>query len=556
MVNNISKIKKILCIVFVISFLLSSCGLNDNKDLSLNVGTTKITGCFNPFYAVEDGDIKVINQVFDSILRRKTNNTFQNEAGSISYQLLDDGKVKYTVSIRDDLFFFDGSRVTIDDVIFWYYFISDATYDGVYSDFYLNDIVGLKEYYFDDPSYEDRATEFEVIDFNRKIISEYISENYSDGIDVNTISGIKRIDDYTCTVLCNSMNINMVSQLNCYLVSKTFYSSDYTKGNADKVKSLTTDARGSGVYSIDSFDSAKGIAHLTVNSYHQIKPSFNRVNIISSDEKDLIKKIKSGKLDIISLESDNNSFGELNSENITCREIYSPEYVSLYINVYKHDDINFRKYVFSLVNVFDFVDKSLQNRYSRLYRPLSMRSEEYPQNASAYVFSVSDESKPKNQMNMNLYCCSDKDSFEKEVADYIADSLTQNGIITRVVVCTYDELVKAAQNGKADLWLVKNPDIFTCDKYEYYHSEGKNNLTGLSLPAIDTLTENIRTSTGESNRKNLVSALLDYVMSNANELPLYQRKYIVAFNTEKINNDSLSDVYLYDGNNLRLSSLY
>ncbi len=556
MVVNITKIKRIIYVIFVLLVLLSSCSVKKDKDLSLNIGTGKITGCFNPFYAVEDGDVRVINQVFDPILLRKTDNTYQNEAGSISYQLLDDGKVKYTVSIRDDLFFSDGSRVTVDDIIFWYYFVSDATYDGVYSDFYLNDIVGLKEYYYDDPSYEERATEFEVIDFDKKIMSKYIKENYSDGIDVNSISGIKRIDDYTCTVLCNSMNINMVSELNCYLASKSFYSSDYTKGNADKVKAITVEALGSGVYCVDSFDSAKGTACLTVNSFNQIKPTFTVVNVISSVEKDLIKKVKSGKLDIISVDSDNDSFGKLDDDNIYCREIYSPEYVSLYINAYKYDDIDTRKYIFSLVSVYDFIDETLRNRYSRLYRPLSLRFEEYPKNASAYVFSSSEDFELKQKMNMNLYCCSEKNSFEKSVADYIADTLTSKGINIRVVVCTYDELVKAAQNGKADLWLVKNPDTFTCDKYDYYHSGGSRNLTGFSLPAIDTLTENIRKSTGESNRKNLVSALLDYVMFNADELPLYQRKYIIAFNTDKIDIASLSEDSIYDGNNLRLSSLY
>lgn len=556
MVMDITKIKRIICIAFAIMVLFSSCGIKNDKDLSLNVGTGKITGCFNPFYAVEDGDVKVVNQIFEPILLRRSDNTYHNEAGSISYQLLDGGKVKYTVSIRDDLYFSDGSRVTVDDVIFWYYFISDATYDGVYSDFYLNDIVGLKEYYYDDPSYEERATEFEVINFDRKIMSEYINGNYSDGIDVTSISGIKRIDDYTCTVLCNSMNINMVSELNCYIASKSFYSSDYTKGNADKVKSLTVDALGSGVYCVDSFDSAKGIAYLSVNSFNQIKPVFTGINVISSDEKELIKKFKSGKLDVISVDSDNESFGELDGDNIYCSEIYSPEYVSLYINVYKHDDLDFRKYIFSLINVYDYLDETLQNRYSRLYRPLSLRFEEYPENTSAYVFSVSKESKPTQKTNMNLYCCSDKDSFEKGVADCIAEALTAKGINTRVVVCDYDELVKAAQNGKADLWLIKNPDTLTCDKYDYYHSGGNRNLTGLSLPSIDALTENVRTSTGESNRKNLVSALLDYVMLNADELPLYQRKYIVAYNIEKIDIASLSESSLYDGNNLRLSSLY
>ena len=69
--------------------------------------------------------------------------------------------MKYTVSIKDDLFFSDGTNIKIDDVVFYYYFISDATYDDTFKDWYLNDIEGLKEYYFDDPNYESSISNIE-----------------------------------------------------------------------------------------------------------------------------------------------------------------------------------------------------------------------------------------------------------------------------------------------------------------------------------------------------------------------------------------------------------
>ena len=56
-----------------------------------------------------------------------------------------DGTVTYTVKIRDDLKFHDGTPVTIDDAIFTFYAYFDPTYDGS-ATLYSNDIVGLKEY--------------------------------------------------------------------------------------------------------------------------------------------------------------------------------------------------------------------------------------------------------------------------------------------------------------------------------------------------------------------------------------------------------------------------
>ncbi|MBR6940024.1 MAG: hypothetical protein IKH65_04405, partial [Clostridia bacterium] len=104
----------------------TSCKKSESEKIkSLNVGTVGITGNFNPFFAESEGDLKVINQVFRSVQRRNSNNKLVNSAGSISYELIGDKQVKYTVTIRNDLYFSDGSNVDIDDVIFFYYFISD-----------------------------------------------------------------------------------------------------------------------------------------------------------------------------------------------------------------------------------------------------------------------------------------------------------------------------------------------------------------------------------------------------------------------------------------------
>ncbi|MDM8271125.1 ABC transporter substrate-binding protein [Thermophilibacter provencensis] len=56
-----------------------------------------------------------------------------------------DGTVTYTVKMRDDLKFHDGTPVTIDDAIFTFYAYFDPTYDGS-ATLYSNDIVGLQEY--------------------------------------------------------------------------------------------------------------------------------------------------------------------------------------------------------------------------------------------------------------------------------------------------------------------------------------------------------------------------------------------------------------------------
>ena len=42
----------------------------------------------------------------------------------------DDGTVDYNITLRDDIVFSDGTPMTIDDVIFSMYVLSDPTYDA------------------------------------------------------------------------------------------------------------------------------------------------------------------------------------------------------------------------------------------------------------------------------------------------------------------------------------------------------------------------------------------------------------------------------------------
>ena len=56
-----------------------------------------------------------------------------------------DGTVTYAITMRDDVTFSDGKKVTADDVIFSMYVLSDPTFDGS-STLYSQAIVGMEEY--------------------------------------------------------------------------------------------------------------------------------------------------------------------------------------------------------------------------------------------------------------------------------------------------------------------------------------------------------------------------------------------------------------------------
>ena len=548
-------------IIFILMFNFTSCKKSDSEKIkSLNVGTVGITGNFNPFFAESEGDLRVINQVFRSVQRRNSNNKLVNSAGSISYELIGDKQVKYTVTIRNDLYFSDGSNVDIDDVIFFYYFISDAMYKGVYSDFYLNDIVGLKEYYYDSENYLEELKAINSGNVSDRDIEAYISNNYSDGINVDKISGINRVDNYTCTVLFNSRNINAISAINAVILSKDFYSVDYVKGSVSTVENIRSGAMGCGPYCIPEYKPGEKNLELSPNPFYYDKsPVFNR--LIFRDYADNTEKmeddIAGGKIDVASFTAKPSVINKLNSGSLKYFFNNSDGYISAFVNTSVLPEISDRKQLLTGCNNYDWLDSEYGSYYTRLNRPLSVRFEEYPSNSEAYFSGIAILQLIKSSIGtVGIYCVGDKNSVEYKLAQEFEKSLTKSDISVNIVTCNYDELKPAVKSGEALIWIMKVNEPATCDKYDYYHSGAVFNLTGISDEYIDSATQEIRSSVGLAERKELTGKLLDYIIRQSVEMPVCQFQTVTVYNTETINPESISDLTGYDGFDYVIPILY
>ena len=411
-------------IVLIISLSLiifPSCKYTGNFNINksvLKIGVEGIEGVFNPFDATSDADIEIISQMFSPIQVKSTDNTLINHSGSISYEFIGDSQVKYTVSINDKMFFSDGTHITIDDVLSFYYFISDATYDGTYKDWYLNDIVGLKEYYFDDNNYAKSISELEetitekyslttisVSDYSKYLIEtklegkyngidsespsgiiwkdyiknlgytkeineidkrpsdeawlklaakaeaennpnaynpetwyrellykNYLKDNYSDGIDVQEISGIKKINDYTCSILFNSRNINAISEINALIIPQSCYSTDYIKGSAEKIKEIEYFSVGSGPYIIAEKDESE--VTMSSNDFYADEIGFKALKFIDLKEsnKTAIENVISGKVDVVTTMVNSDNINKLKDSKFQYYISNSNYYISMFFN--------------------------------------------------------------------------------------------------------------------------------------------------------------------------------------------------------------------------------
>ncbi len=173
----------LLISIFMLISVLGSCDSGGDNNLSenllpdisipdedfgsskntLNVGSSQFSGCFNPFYAMLESDLNIVEITSVPLL------TFDNDGGIVNNAIEGetvysdgkeythkgiadikvtaniDGSEVYDITLREDVLFSDGKTLTSDDVIFCMYVLCDPDYDGP-STFSALPIVGIDAY--------------------------------------------------------------------------------------------------------------------------------------------------------------------------------------------------------------------------------------------------------------------------------------------------------------------------------------------------------------------------------------------------------------------------
>ncbi len=635
------RFKALVSILISLSVIfVSSCSGGFGQGVSeLVIGMENIGSEFNPLYAKTENEKIISSQIFGTIQNLDTDNSLINSCGGISYEYVGENQVKYTVTLRDDMFYSDGTHVTIDDVIFFYHYIADASYNGAYSDWHLNNIDGLSEYYYDDMNFRifmtavsnnawdlysaetigktdfinyliasklegrfnngldslapngktwreyftsieyteeleklgDNPDEMQLLSlaaraevennplaynpapyYEEMFVSEYIGSNYSDGIDVPSISGIKKINDYTCTILYNSRNINAISEINIPVISRAAFESEYIKGNTESVRQKNIAAVGSGPYKLKQTDDVE--VTLSVNEYYYGEsPDFSllRFKDYAEAETDLTEAFLDGEVDIISVDATDSNIGKLEKNGVKTVVSNNRSYISIFFNS-ANLDLAERKALSGLCDFNSLISQNIGRYYTAVYMPLSIRFPEYPKEVIAPVytantFSAYETLNPDRITSIDAYFCGETDSLEYKILEEYKKILSSKGITLNINVVSQTAFDSAIKSGQADLWIQSVPDGATCDKYEYFNSNGDFNFMGLNSAEIDSLTSSLRASVGFSDRKAMTKRILNLVTEQAIENPICQLQTVTAYNTDKISADSVGNNFDYDG---------
>lgn len=616
--------KKILSLVLVLALALSLAACGGSGSSSSSAGTdssssepagtsdkTLVVGVnatfeekWNPVMAESAYDLYAIDNIFVNPTRPNAQNVMEPWGGSIEGVENEDGTVTYTVKVNQGMKFTNGDDVTIDDYLYTLYLISDPSYTGPAS--LLNeDIVGMKEYFYDNENYtaiveeiEEKVaayapTEEEIkphaeqwaadndmdvsefmpgggyyeeyivpemqAEYEQSLMEELVLGDLASGeVKVPEISGVKRVDDYTATVTYNSVSIVAERAISLPLVPHKYYG-EFNKGDVS-AQMANNEPVGSGPYTWGGF--ADNIITLKANpDYFEGAPKTGTVKLQYVPEADTMANLLSGAIDIANPAGQEDQLEEMDaSSNVTYQLVPNAGYGYMGMNC-KSMPQGVRQGIFSLMNRAPAVEGYFGDLATVIERPMTTTLAEYPQDATEYYpynpekaleyFESAGYTQKDGQLVnasgeklvVNAYVggSGKGDHPAYAMLTQAATALEEMGGELQIQDVDFNVLQGAMNDGTADMWCMAWGAVNNCDKSTQFRTGGGQNRYQISDEKLDAMLDEIVVTLDQTERTALVSEMLDYAMELAIELPLYQRENVWAFNTDNVNMDSLDE---------------
>lgn len=371
-------------------------------------------------------------------------------------------------------------------------------------------------------------------------------DSLADGIDVEEISGIKRINDYTCTVLLDSFDISAEKEIaHIPIIPKHYYCVDFEKGNLLCVEERNTVPLGSGKYILEGYE--EDVVHLKANeNYFKGCPEVSDLNfrLVSEEKKiDAILNREIQTTDVMfsvdSIELLNQYKGQISYEIVE-------EDILGYIGIHSQEvkDLDVRKGLMHLMDRESALNACYGDYGTIVERPMIPSLAEYPENATPYyAYDVTRaleyfESAGYFQKNGKLL------NAEGEQLKVVAGIVKENNYPTHNILIqmsedmaslgaefiikelSFEDLVIQVQNDELDMWAMAWGNVTDCDLTEMFGSNGELNYYKYSDEEIDSIQKEIIQTKDFNRRCELVSKELDMLMEAAVCMPVYQKKHI------------------------------
>ena len=201
-------------------------------------GISEPQGIFNPYFFVNGWDENVTNVIFSRLIDWDSHGNLVPGLAE-SWTVSPDGKT-YTIKLRPNLQFSDGSPLSAEDVAFTLSVLYDPKYDGDI-DITQANILGGAEY---------KAGK------------------------ADSVSGLKVIDPLTLQVTTTQSGATTLSKIGGPVLSKAYYGKEYQRGNLDYLRTLHGKPLGNGPYVYEKYIPGQEIRfHANTHFYRGTPPT-------------------------------------------------------------------------------------------------------------------------------------------------------------------------------------------------------------------------------------------------------------------------------------------
>lgn len=378
---------------------------------------------------------------------------------------------------------------------------------------------------------------------------------------VDTITGIAKVDDYSCTVTFNSANIiadRNIAQLE--ILPEHYYGANFTKGDLSSVKALNGAPLGSGPYVFESYEN--NIVTLKANeSYYLGCPSIPTIKFQVVNEEDKVDLVLTGEIDITDPSASLEIVDQLNQESdkASYSLVDNPGYGYIGINAERVSDINVRKGLMCLMNREPAIESYYGELGTVIERTMTPTLAEYPDDAEPYY--TYDPAKALEYFEAAGYTQVDgklvnADGEQLKIVCGIGDASTHPStpILTQMandmeamgaelVVndLEFSVLSTQVQGGELDMWVMAWGNSTNCDLTQIFGSEGGSNYSRYYNADLDAILEEVLVTINYEERCALVEKELDMIMDAAICMPIYQRKNMEIYNETTFDTSTLPE---------------
>lgn len=430
---------------------------------------------------------------------------------------ISEDQLTYTLHLKDDVKFSDGSPLTADDVAFTLTLLHDQTYSGA-TDISQTAIKGGQAYK------EGKAT---------------------------SIEGIQVIDPKTITITTEKVNAQTLSLIGGEVISKAYYGKEYKQGNLEYLKELYGKPMGAGAYKLDKYIPGQEVRFVANENYFEGKPKIEHFIYKITKGDTNLQQFQAGEVDYDGFTTNAETIEQLKELGFANINVYTGSsygYIKMNYKKPHFKDKRVRQAFIYGLERQKIIDTYFQGYASLVNVPITPVSWAYTEEGiNKYEYNLekakklldeagwkagSDGIREKDGQKLKVsYFASSASKINDVMIPVMKEDYKKIGVDFNPEYMDFNTMISKVIKGNYDLAMVSTPMIDDpSGTIEEFVSTSKRNYDGYHNPKVDELAKQALETLDIEKRKEIYKKLYQELSEDPPVIFLNNSKVVSAHN--------------------------